>query len=201
MKILRTLICTLGLIALVAPLSAQSLWMEAKGKARSPYADLSARDVGDILTIVIEERNRVENDEQTRLEKDTDLNAALTNFEVLPRFFQPLPSIAANQVSDFDGLAQYDKDNRFETKISVIVIDVLPNGNLIVEGRRRLVVDRETKIVRISGQVRPVDVLANNTVKSEYVADAAIAYEGEGILSSATTRGWFSRFLDIVWPF
>lgn len=179
---------------------AQSLW-NPKMHARSITSDTTARGLGDILTIVIDETTQVKNDENTQLDKESSLSAVLSNFNILPNMFNTLPEVEGNQKRSFDGKAKYDKDQQFKTKISVIVQDVMPNGVLLIEGTRRVVVDQETKIIRIQGMVRPNDVARDNTVASSFVANAVVSYEGDGFMSQTTMKGWFSRLLDFVWPF
>ena len=195
---------TLTMIVLVAALggaaSAQSLW-NPSAAAPALFTDTTARNVGDILTIIIDENQTVENQEESKLEKESSLSAMLTNFDILPNLLEPLPSAEGNSKKDFNGKGTYDKENKFKTTMSVVVIDRLPNGNLIVEGSRKIIMDEESKTVRLTGVVRSYDVSSRNTVMSSQVANAAIAYEGEGFLNRTTNRGWFSRLLDIVWPF
>lgn len=180
--------------------SGQSLWNERHG-VRTVFSDTTAHGIGDILTVVIDESNQVENDEESKLENQGSLSALISNFDIIPNFFNTLPRVEGQQSREFEGSAEYDKDNRFRTRLSVLVVDVLPNGNLLIEGTRRLFVDGETKIIKITGMVRRYDVTRDNTVRSESVADAAISYEGEGFMTRSTNRGWFSRMLDVVWPF
>lgn len=186
------------LIAALAP--AQSLWNPDRPMP-SLYSDTTARAVGDVLTIVISESQTVKNKEDTELNKTTSLNAALTNFDVLPNAFNTLPAVAGESDRQFTGEAKYDKEGKFETRLSVLVIDVQPNGNLVVEGRRRIVIDRETKCIRVTGIVRPYDVTAVNTIQSWQVANASIAYEGRGSLTRTTNRGFLGELLDYIWPF
>ena len=120
--------------------------------------------------------------------------------------FPPTRSIrcqASPATSDrqFNGEAKYDKEGSFETRLSVIVIDVQPNGNLVVEGRRRIVIDRESKCIRVTGIVRPYDVTTANSIYSWQVANASVAYEGNGPLTRTTNRGFLGELLDLVWPF
>ncbi|MFT7617177.1 MAG: flagellar L-ring protein precursor FlgH [Planctomycetota bacterium] len=180
--------------------TAQSLW-DPSYATRPLFADNTARGVGDILTIVIEENSKVVNDEETQITKDSSLDAALTNFDILPNLWEPLPAASGSSSTSFDGAGTYDKDNSFETTISVIVIDTMPNGNMLVEGTRSIVIDGDTKIVKITGMIRAFDVTKANEVSSNRVANVRISYKGTGPLNRATNRGWFSRMLDIVWPF
>lgn len=188
------------LLVLAPSLVAQSLWNPDR-PLPSLFADTTARCAGDVLTIVISEKQTVKNKEDTELQKTTSLDAALTNFQVLPNAFNPLPSVAGNSDRQFDGEAKYDKEGNFETRLSVLVIDVQPNGNLVVEGRRRIVIDKEIKCIRVTGIVRPFDVTTANSIFSWQVANASVAYEGSGPLTRSTNRGFLGELLDLVWPF
>ena len=180
--------------------NAQSLWNPDR-PAPALFSDTTARMVGDILTVVINENQTVANDESTTLEKESSLNSVLTNFDILPNFLEPLPQVTGNTEKTFDGSGTVDKDSSFQTRMSVLVIDTMPNGNLLIEGTRTIIVDGDKKIIRLTGVVRSFDIERNNTVRSEFVANASLAFEGTGPLSRSVNRGWFSRLLDTVWPF
>ncbi len=181
-------------------LSGQSLW-----NTQRPYpaffADTTARNLGDILSVIISEKQSIRNQEKSTFNKDSSLDAALENFQILPNAFEPLPSIRGFSNREFEADGKYDKLGSFETRISVVVIDVLPNGNMIIEGRRKVIMDKETKTMRLTGIVRPYDVTGANTVLSRQIANASISYEGDGPLTATTNRGWLSGLLDVVWPF
>jgi flagellar L-ring protein precursor FlgH len=189
-----------ALVLLGALAPGQSLWNPDR-PAPSLFSDTTARAVGDVLTIVISEKQTVKNKEDTELGKSTSLDAALTNFDILPNAFNPLPKVSGTSDKQFDGEAKYDKEGTFETRLSVLVIDVQPNGNLVIEGRRRIVVDREVKCIRVTGIVRPYDVTVANSIFSWQVANASVAYEGTGPLTRSTNRGFLGELLDLVWPF
>lgn len=195
MRLLTVFVLIVG----IAP--SQSLW-NARRPSPSLISDTTARNTGDVLTIVISESQTIKNKEKTELNKEASIDAELTTWEVLRNLFDvPLPAVAGTNTRDMTGDAKYDKEGTLQTRISVLVIDVMPNGNMLVEGRRRIVMDQETKTIRFTGIVRPYDVSSMNTVRSESVANASIAYEGQGPLTTATTRGWLSELLDFVWPF
>lgn len=196
----RIIVSLLLAAAFTAVAGAQSLWNPSR-QTRTLFADTTARGLGDILTIIIDEQQKVENDEETRLEKGSTLSGVLSTFDIFPKMFETMPAVDGEVQRDFNSKGKFDKDNRFQTRISVLVMDVLPNGNLVLEGTRRLLMDGEEKVVKISGICRPLDVARDNTIKSEFVANASIAYEGDGFLSRNGKRGWFSRLLDLVWPF
>ena len=81
------------------------------------------------------------------------------------------------------------------------VVDVLPNGNLIIEGNREVRVNAENQMITLTGMVRPRDITADNVIQSTYIADARIAYSGTGVLNDRQRPGWFTRVMDKVWPF
>ncbi len=184
----------LALIALYCASSVfgQSLW-DPRLAGPPLTADNRGGYVGDIVTIKVEEMQSVANQEDTKLEKQSSLDALISNFNLLPNFFGTLPQVTASAQKDFEGKAQYDKDGSFSTTISVIVIDTLPNGNLLLEGKRKILIDGETKLMKITGMVRKFDIGFDNVVSSKFIANAAISYEGEGLLTRTSNRGWFSR--------
>ena len=86
-------------------------------------------------------------------------------------------------------------------QISARVIQVLPNGNLVVRGSREITVNYEKQYIIVQGVVRPEDISPENTVLSTYIADAKIDYTGKGDLSRQQRQGWLSRLIDVIWPF
>jgi flagellar L-ring protein precursor FlgH len=178
----------------------QSLWSD-QGPRANLIADNVAGRKGDILTIIISEAQKIEDKQEVKLEKETSLDSVLESFNIKPNAFSTLPDLKTTTTKDFEGKSDYDKEGRFEAKVSVTVIDVLPNGNLVIEGRRNIFMDDEEKTLKITGVVRALDITTDNTVQSEKVADARVSYDGEGELSRATERSWFDKLLDIIWPF
>ena len=179
---------------------AQSIWQQSTQR-RAIFADSTARRIGDLLTIQIQESQVIQNNESTSLARESSLDAAITDFNLKPNTFNTLPSASTTSSTEFDGSATYNKNGTFQTSLTVMVIDVLPNGNLVIEGSRDITMDREHKRIRISGIVRPRDISTLNTVSSMKVAQARISYEGTGPLTQATNRNWFDTLLDFLWPF
>jgi len=188
------------LLATAASTSAQSLWKD-DGPRASLISDNVARKQGDILTIIVQESQTVNDKQEVKLEKESDLNSALTSFNIKENMWNPLPDMKQTTTSDFEGKADYKKEGRFEARISATVIDTLPNGNLVIEGRRHIYMDNEEKTIKVTGVVRPLDITTENTIASEKVSDARVSYDGEGELSRSTERSWFDSFLSIIWPF
>lgn len=201
-----TLAATTIAVLLLAASSAgaQSLWRDD-----GPYANFvrntTARNVGDILTVIVAETSNILNTQQTKTDRKGSLAAAITNFDIDPDAFSTLPAIAVNGDYQFDGKGDQTRQNVFTSRIQVQVVDRLPNGNLIIVGTRTIRVDDESKTIEIKGMVRPIDVGPDNTILSEQVANAEISYVGDGILTRATTKGLiaeiFETILHIIWPF
>lgn len=179
---------------------AQSLW-DDDGRMANLIADNVANQRGDILTIIVKESQKIEDKQEVKLERESTLNSVLQSFNIKPNMFNTLPDMKQTTEREFEGKSDYDKEGSFEARISVTVIDVLPNGNMVIEGRRNIFMDDEEKKIKITGIIRPLDIDKDNTIASEKVAEARVSYDGNGTLSRNTEKGWFDTFLDFIWPF
>ena len=172
----------------------------------SMIADHTARNPGDLLTVLITETQNIKNEETSQLQRGTSLDYALNSFNIKSNAFNlPLPDIGATSQDDFNGRANYEKKGAFDARITAIVMDVLPNGNLVIQGRREIRIDTELKVIEFSGIVRRFDVQFDNTIESELVAEARVSYIGEGDLTTTTQRGglggWLHKAIVWLWPF
>ncbi len=178
------------------------------------FEDSRARRIGDILTIRLTESTNASKSQSNEISKSQ--STAVVNPTVLgtnPLFALPgaLPLAATENntfattlesENDFSGDAATAQRNSLTGDISVTVADVLPNGNLLVRGEKRLNLNSGNEYVKISGIVRPIDVAANNTVPSTKVADATIIYAGDGAEADAGKIGWLARFfVSAMFPF
>jgi len=102
---------------------------------------------------------------------------------------------------DFSGNSAFASERQFSDRITVAVMDVLPNGNLVIGGRRRVAVEGDNRILVISGLVRLVDVRPDNTIQSRYIDQLDISYEGKGVESRFVNQGWLGRVTNRIWPF
>ena len=195
-----------GLLAvLAAPAMAQNPYVRA-GAQIGVVADLRARNVGDILTITIQEQHSVKNQEQVQRRADSSLAARLEAYSLSEDTFKTtLPRIDVRKESDFQGESRQNSGSEVRASIAVVVVDVQPNGNLVVAGTRSVTVNDETRTLRISGLVRALDVSPMNTVGSAMVADARISILGEGGGVRQVTRGPVGAMFDTLiwacWPF
>lgn len=196
----------LAVLALAAaPLPAQSLWRE--GTSQSLLADRRARAVGDILTILVQESNSVTKDNSTQTGKSSGVDASIASFLYGPAASGLLtkggqyPALNFNAKSDFTGGGKINNTENMTTRIAVRVIDVLPNGQLVLEGTRQTSFGGETQDAILRGVVRGEDVAANNTVFSYNVADATIRFVSKGTITDSQKKGWFTKVWDKISPF
>lgn len=165
----------------------------------------TANKTGDLVTIVIQETQDVRNEESSDLTKGTSLDYQFTNLDIRPNVFNTLPRVAGTSDDQFRGTANYAKKGKFTARVTAMVVDVLPNGNMVVNGRREIRIDQETKLIEFSGIVRRWDISTDNSVASELVANAKVAYTGTGPLTNSTNRrgvgAWVHDAIAWVWPF
>ena len=107
----------------------------------------------------------------------------------------------ASVSSKFAGSGSTTRKENLTATITARVIDVLANGNMLIEGRRNVLVNNEDQIIILTGTVRPRDITPDNLVNSTLIADARIAYSGKGIISDRQQPGWLMGIMDKVWPF
>lgn len=203
--------CTLTAAALAAATAmAGSIWDRGHRRTRSIAADDTARDVGDTLTIRIQERSTIANKTERGLTKDSSREATMDGSldfqDVIPgangKVFE-FPDLEFNSAANtqFDGEAEFDSSRSVQDHISVVVEDVLPNGNMVVLGKRTREVAGDTQMIQVSGIVRPSDVAFTNTVASERVAEFHIVYEQHGQERLFFNPGWLARLLNLLNPF
>jgi flagellar L-ring protein precursor FlgH len=193
-------------LLLPAAAGAQNLFKHRKSPI-SLIADHRAAAIGDILTVVVKEAHKVKNEDKVERTLDSMLRLQLEAYTLTNKTFKSnvLPELDVRRNQEFDGEAKQEKDANLEARIAVIVIDVHPNGNLVVAGTRLVRIDDEEKTLRISGIVRTLDVTKDNTVASSQIADARVALTGEGANTRTVTRGpvgtLFDTLMWAVWPF
>jgi flagellar L-ring protein precursor FlgH len=171
----------------------------------SMLQDKIATRVGDLVTVVIAESQALKNEESTDLSRATNLNYKLNLFDVKPNAFSVLPKLDADSTDGFVGSGSYQKTGAFNARLAAVIVDVLPNGNMVVSGRREIHIDDETKLIEFTGIVRRYDIKSDNTIASELVANANVIYRGCGPLTESTKRygvgGMIHRAIAWLWPF
>jgi flagellar L-ring protein FlgH len=191
------------LAAVILPRAAlpQSLWHDDSSK--SMFADKRATSVGDIITIVVSESSSATKDNKTKTEKKSGLTAAISQF-IYPGYLEhngSMPAMGYNSDMTHDGSGNINNSETVVAKIAVRIVDVLPNRNFIVEGKRETAFSGEHQTIVLRGVVRSDDVSSENTVFSFNVADATIQIIGKGAVSDIQNKGWFTRIWDKLNPF
>ncbi len=179
---------------------ADSIWAKRSKDMKSIYADDVAREIGDVLTIKITEDSKVDNKAKRDLQKETDrsttFNGELGNFADIGDL-----GMSASSDNELKSKADYKDERSFVDSVTVVVMDILPNRNLVVMGTRTRDIAGDIQTIEISGIVRPSDVEFDNTVRSEKVADFRIVSKNSGVSAPYNRPGWLGRIFDILWPF
>jgi flagellar L-ring protein FlgH len=168
------------------------------GQQMELFADLKARRVGDVLTIVLNESTNASKNAVTKTAKTTTVaNSAPTLFgQSVTLRGAPLLSATLNGADSFDGEGSSTQSNSLAGSLTVTVVDVQANGNLVVQGDKTLKLNQGDEFVHISGVIRTADIATNNTVTSDKLADAKISYSGKGVVDSSNRVGWLARFFN-----
>lgn len=168
------------------------------------FADRKATRVGDIITVVLQERTSSKKSSNIEIVKDNEVNVPLSSgvFGLSPTHNGNPVDIDLRAEREFTGEADADQSNQLQGNISVTVVDVYPNGTLAIRGEKWITLNRGDEYIRISGLVRPDDVTPQNTVASTKIANARITYSGEGDIANSQRMGWLSNFFNgPIWPF
>jgi len=185
-----------------------SLYKE--GRFLYAYTDRRARFVGDIITVKIVENYQSSNSVNQKSKKNSSVSAGINNLlgyenkmkNWFPSGFSASSMLNGDLSSSTSGQGQISRQSKIVATISARVVKVLPNGNLVIQGIRRIKRNKDLEYITISGIVRPEDIGPDNTVLSTQIAEAYIEYSGKGPLSEATSGpGIITRLLNLLWPF
>ena len=223
-KFISKILATIALGAVVlSPLYAGSLWREGITDERGMCSDKRAKRIGDIVTIVVAENASLTNTLNLSTNKTsaadtsvvgnlvnqfvtalptTILGKVLTNAQNKGIIVAPTPSpFPVSGTTTFTGGGQIQNNQTITTSAAVTVVDVLPNGNLVIEGLREVSFSKERQFVSLHGIIRPYDILPDNTVASVNIADARIQIVSEGTLTDSQKKGWLLKLNDKVNPY
>jgi flagellar L-ring protein precursor FlgH len=185
--------------------SGGSLW---QASSSGLVEDFKARTRGDTVTVVITETSSASKEATTSTARTTALSAGVPNFLGLETNMTGIKNwmdlsklLNADTSSKYDGSGSTTRKENLNATITARVVDVLANGNLLIEGRRNVMVNHEDQIILLEGTVRPKDISPDNIVYSAQIADARITYSGKGIVSDRQQPGWLMNMIDKVWPF
>lgn len=184
-----------------------SLWMDGRSGSHGMYADRKASRVGDILTVTVLENTQATATTRTSTDRAASLNDAIGRLlfspEVSGRLTSggELPQLQWGGNNEYSAGGEINNSQNLNSRAAVLVTDVLPNGNLVVEGVRKVIFSNEETFVHIRGLVRPDDIRGDNTVISSDIAEAHVEFVSEGSISDTRRKGWLSRIYEIISPF
>ena len=195
------------LLSLTLPifLSAKSIWVD--GRSGSLFSDPRASGIGDLITVLVDESTSLTSSQQTSREKSSNIANEVKQFLFSPVASKfgtkkgELPKTEISTSSGSEGGGLVTNRQTLRSRASVIVVDVLPNGNFIIEGVRAVSFSGQQYYAKLRGIVRPYDVSRTNTILSSSIADARIEYVSQVSLSNAEKEGWLSRTLNKINPF
>ena len=170
-------------------------------QARPLFEDRRARHVGDTLTINLVESTTAQKAANSSATRASGVSGGITAASRVPLAGLAGMNIEAGVDSEFSGKGASAANNRFNGTISVTVIEVYPNGNLLVSGEKQVAINQGNEFIRFSGVANPTMVTAANTVQSTQVADARIEYKGSGYIDESNQIGWLQRFFNVLLPF
>ncbi len=178
-----------------------SLWTDS---GEMLFMDRRARRVGDTVIVDIVENTSSKMDANTNTSRASSLSADIPGLTGYKNLYEALANdklFESSLANKYDGKASSDRSGQITASIGSRVSEVLPNGNIVIYGRRDMKVNNENQTITVFGIIRPEDIGSDNHVKSTYLADAKIEYIGKGVLADKQKPGWGMRVVDKIWPF
>jgi flagellar L-ring protein precursor FlgH len=168
------------------------------------YADKKAGRVGDIVTVRIVEAAEASNAADTDLSRQSSINARVDNFFTAKKVFGvPLTQnmVEASAENSHVGKGTTTREGKVTASMTAVVMQTLPNGNLVIKGTRTVGVNHEEQFITLTGIVRQEDITRDNTILSTQIADAHITLAGAGVVADKQKSGWGTWIFDWLWPF
>ncbi len=206
---------TVSILAVVCDcVLADSLWRKRVTINYNLFDDNRGKRVGDIVTVTVSETANILNTETNTTDNansasgSADYNkflrgiiSGLKNGRNAKFDERPANTFSTEFKSDFSGKGSNDVDRSVSVTITAMVVEVLDNGNLVLEGRRNVKVNKEQYTLKLTGIARPIDITTSNTITSSKMSNVKFGLEGKGWLTRAGTKGWYARLKDAFWPF
>ncbi len=175
------------------------------------FADTKAKQIGDIVTVQLEEDFESTNSATTGITKDSEIDLGVTTVLGLPNDYGMTnflglgnafdPNVQASSSRSTNGSGSTTRGGSMTGTLAAIIKEVLPNGMFRIEGRRTVTVNNEDQMMVLTGLIRRVDIGFDNTISSQKIANATIAYTGQGVISDEQNVGWLMRIFAWIWPF
>ena len=189
-----------------APPHSNSLWRTG---ARTFFSDQRASKVGDILTVLITIDDKADITNDTTRERKTANSMGVPHFlglesslgKILPKAFDPANAIQTNADSQLTGTGQIQRQDKINLTIAAVVTKVLPNGNLVIQGKQEVKTNNDLRELTVAGVVRPEDISSSNTINHTQIAEARIAYGGKGDMTRTNSAPWGQGLIETFSPF
>jgi flagellar L-ring protein FlgH len=181
-----------------------SLW---RNGSRSFFNDQRAHIVGDILTVKVNINDTAQFQDQTQLSRTSTEDTEITNFIGANTFkgaanaVLPGSVLTASGNSQMNGQGNINRNDQLVTNVAAVVTQLLPNGNMVIEGKQEVRLNNEIRELIVAGVVRPEDIQSDNTIELPKIAEARLAYGGRGTLTNIQTERWGQQVVDIILPF
>ena len=181
-----------------------SLW---RNGSRAFFNDQRAHQVGDILTVKVNINDTAQFQDQTQLNRTSTEDTEISNFiganTLSPpaKKFLPGSVLTASGNSQMNGQGTINRNDQLLTNVAAVVTQLLPNGNMVIEGKQEIRLNNEVRELIIAGVVRPEDIESDNTIELPKIAEARLAYGGRGTLTNIQTERWGQQVVDVVLPF
>lgn len=173
------------------------------------FKDQRAGNIGDILTVLIEIQDKAELDNESERSRNSGESAELPKLlgyenslgRILPESIDPTNLASLGSTSTSKGSGTIDREEKIEVKLAALVTQILPNGNLVINGSQEVRVNFEKRILQVDGVIRPEDISTNNTIGYDQIAEARIIYGGEGQITDVQQPRYGQQVYDILFPF
>lgn len=183
-----------------------SLWASNR---QAFFEDQRADNIGDILTVTIDIKDKAELDNETERTRNADESAGLANLlgyeaslnRILPQAVQNENLVGAEAGSNFQGSGSIDREEKIQMKLAAIITQILPNGNMVIQGRQEVRVNFEKRILELAGVIRPQDITLDNSISYDKVAEARVSYGGKGQITDVQQPRYGQQVYDVLFPF
>jgi flagellar L-ring protein FlgH len=181
-----------------------SLW---RNGSRAFFNDQRAHIVGDILTVKVNINDTAQFQDQTQLSRTSTEDTEITNFIGANAITNPAKAVLPGSIltasgnSQMNGQGNINRNDQLVTNVAAVVTQLLPNGNMVIEGKQEIRLNNEIRELIVAGVVRPEDIQSDNTIELPKIAEARLAYGGRGTLTNIQTERWGQQAVDIILPF
>jgi flagellar L-ring protein FlgH len=183
--------------------NANSLW---RNGSRAFFKDQRAARIGDLLTVTVNITDKANFANETQRSRTSTEDSGITDFigaQTITQAHKILPGriLTADSTASTDGKGSVNRQEALQTNVAAVVTQVLPNGNLVVEGKQEIRVNYEIRELIVAGIVRPEDIQSDNTIDSSKIAQARIAYGGRGQITDVQQPRYGQQVMDVILPF